>query len=366
MKSKAMIPLILGGVVGLLAIRFASDAIRRAKGTPTETVKAVVARIDIPASCELTVDMLEALETPKTPLVPDGAFTEVQQLVGRVTSKAIPQSAVIAPLSLAPPGTPSGLTERIPEGYRAVSVKIDEVSGVAGQIKPGDYVDVIVVMRVKRGREDETISRIILQRVKVLAIGLSLGDSTPAGPQQMARSLTLLVANTDVPKLHLAQTQGKVTLAMRGADDSILAEDSFVSSEEWEGDTGRQGQQTEPPPADLAGPPASGPGSVLTPSLPPDPANAPFTVTVVLGPLQAEGTAAVQRITYENRNSLNVVDVSMGRTGEGSTGSPDSAEGILRQPRRPQQTDKLDRAAERGDQWSGGPDEPADREIAAE
>jgi pilus assembly protein CpaB len=363
MKSKAMIPLILGGVVGLLAIKFATDAIRRAQGTPTETVKTVVARVDIPASFEITAEMVDVVETPRSPLVPDGAFTDAEGLVGRVTSKAIPQGAVIAPLSLAPPGTASGLTERIPEGHRAVSVKIDEVSGVAGQVKTGDFVDVIVVMRVKRGRQDETISRIILQRVKVLAVGRSLDDTTSAGPQQMARSVTLLVANTDVPKLHLAQTQGKVALAMRGADDRLMApEEGLVSTAEWE----EEQPQTRTPYAHVASPTAPGEQIASAQGGQNPPTNAQFTVTVFNGPLQAPGTAPVQQVTYENPNSLNVVGISTGRTGEGSTGSPDSAEGILRHSRRTRQADGEDRASERGDQGPGGYDEPEDREIAGE
>lgn len=379
MKSKALIPLILGGVVGLLAIKLGVDTIQRAQGTPTETVKTVVARVDIPASYEITADMIDVVTTPRSPLVPEGAFQTVEDLNGRVSSKAIPQGAVISPMSLAPPGTPAGLTERIPEGHRAVSVKVDEVSGVAGQLKPGDFVDVIVVMRVKRGRQDETISRIILQRVTVLAVGRSLGGEADAGPQKMARSVTLLVANRDVPKLHLAQTQGTVTLAMRGASDRLTAEDSYVSTAEWETNPLEEMAAEEPSetgpslPTLLSGLWAG--NAVAQANVPGNPEVAdvveekPFMVTVVNGPLRAQGATTVQRVTYETRESLKVVDVSSGRAGEGFVGSPDSAEGIMRKPA----PTAAEMAAMRLNQNYGGPGEwaadfaePQDREIAGE
>ncbi len=377
MKSRAIIPLLLGGVVGLAAIKFGVDALQRAQGTPTEMVKTVVARVDIPASYEITPEMLGLIETPASPLIPEGAFTSVEALGGRVTSKGIPQGAVIGPLSLAPPGTPPGLTERIPEGFRAVSVKIDEVSGVAGQITPGDYVDVIVVLSVNRGRRAETISRIILQRIKVLAVGRSLGPAGEAatgqnvGPQQMARSITLLVADVDVPKLHLAQRKGEVTLAMRGADDRMLADNNGrASTIDWEQDP------AEAPSPDADGPPEAAPTTIaeqvamnLGPEQPadtPGPPDQPYTVTVVNGPIRAEGTSTVQRVTYENRYSMRVTDVSLGRTGEGYAGSPDSTEGIMRRTRPAHTVDVLDPAAVRDANWTGGSTEPQDREIAVE
>lgn len=111
MKSKAIIPLALGVVVGLVAIKFLVDTVQRAQGKPAETVTTFVARADIPASVEITAGMLAQVETPRSPLVPEGAFTSTKELVGRVTSKGIPQGSVISPLSLAPPGTHPGLTD---------------------------------------------------------------------------------------------------------------------------------------------------------------------------------------------------------------------------------------------------------------
>ncbi|MHC4065296.1 MAG: SAF domain-containing protein, partial [Planctomycetota bacterium] len=105
MKSSAIIPLVLGAIVGLVAIKFGVDAIQRAQGEPTELVTTLTAKTDIPASSAITEDMVAVVETPVSPLVPEGGLSSVEDVVGRVTSKAIPQGSVISPLSLAPLGT---------------------------------------------------------------------------------------------------------------------------------------------------------------------------------------------------------------------------------------------------------------------
>jgi len=367
MKSKAIIPLLLGVVVGLVAIKFLVDTLQRAKGAPPEMIATVVARTDVPASAEITADMVALVQTPQTPLIPEGAFSSVEGLVGRVASKAIPQGAVIGAASLAPPGTPSGLTERIEEGYRAVSVKIDEVSGVAGQIIPGSFVDVIVVMRISRGRTTETISRIILQRIKVLAVGQNLGSpsETGGGPQKLAKSVTLLVRDLDVPKLHLAQTQGKVTLAMRGSDDRLAAEDGHASTDDWVNpeDPGGEAQPAPDPAPPVT--PADRVFTALGAAAEPVEIEQPFAVTVFNGPLRADGTAGVQQVIYKNRRSMEVVNVGAGRSGEGRAESPDAAESILRDSRRggPEQQDRYPDRAAGGSAWIR---QPQDREIPEE
>ena len=138
---------------------------------------------------------------------------------------------------LAPPGTPGGMVGRIPPGYRAVSVKIDEVTGVAYQIKSGDWVDVIVVMDVDSGgmgRSKHTVAEVILQNVQVLAMGRSVGGSPDerGASTKPAKSATLLVRVEEAPRLHLAGTRGKITLAMRGSDDEITDDPVVADSSE--------------------------------------------------------------------------------------------------------------------------------------
>ncbi len=361
MKSKAVIPLVLGLGIGLMAIKLTVDAVQNAQGTPTELITTVIARTDIPASFAITPEMLNTVQTPATPLLPEGAFIDAEALVGRVTSKNITQGTAISPGNLAPPGTSPGLTERIPEGHRAVSVRIDEVSGIAGQITPGDYVDVIVVMKVRRNRQDETISRIILQRIKVLAIGQNMGSAHEAGAQKMARSITLLITNNDVPKLHLAQTQGKITLAMRGADDRLIGDEGYATTAQWNPNAAPVESDADQPSTlnglgdDQQTQLANGKSSAK--------AEGPrFAVTVVNGPISSDGVASLQRITYESRTSTKVLDVSRGRSSSGNASGSDSAESIMRRPH-------LGNALgypSRSTPWPEDIDQVQDREISAE
>lgn len=352
MKSKAIIPLALGMVVGLAAIKFLVDAVQRAQGQSPELITTVVATTDIAASTAITREMVKLVETPRSPLVPEGGFTTSDEIVGRVTSNSIPRGSVIAPRSLAPPGTLPGLTERIDEGYRAVSVKIDEVSGVAGQLRPGDFVDVIVVMNVRRGRRNETMSRIILQKIKVIAVGQNLAAPAEGGAGKLARSVTLLVRDVDAPKLHLAQTQGKVTLAMRGADDRLTPEAGIVSTLDWE-----QPEEvaSEPAPAEQV--------REAFASAAPLESNRPFSVTVVNGPLRGSD-AAIQQVTYQNRRSMKVLAVEVSNTGGEQVSAPDGAGDPRRLPRGARYYEGDPRAG--GGQWPGGYQQPPDREIDPE
>ena len=123
---------------------------------------------------------------------------------------------------LAPPGTPPGLVVRIPKGLRAIAVKVAEEQQAGGWLVPGAKVDVSAVFSVNRpgARRTETVSRIILQDVEIAAVGQSLGNESEESGAKVVKSVTLLVKPADVPKLHLAQTKGRLTFALRGQTDS--------------------------------------------------------------------------------------------------------------------------------------------------
>ena len=217
--NKAYIPLVVGVVVGVVAIKMGIDVVKRAKGAGASgnTISVVVAAKTIPLATEITDQMLTTVSTSEK-LVPSSAFLEKDNLIGRVSRTEIPQGMALVNAMLAPPGTPAGMPSRIPEGYRAVSVKVDEASQVGGFLQPGCFVDVAVVMSAKIEGRSDTISRVILQGVQVAAVGQSLeGEASGA---TLTRSVTLLLRPDDVPKLHLAATKGKIHLAMRNqADD---------------------------------------------------------------------------------------------------------------------------------------------------
>jgi len=220
MKSRAIIPLVVGLAVGVLAIKLFADVLKKAKGSQvSETVQVVCAKTDIGSTIEIKDTMLELKAVPKS-LVPTQSFFQTKEVIGRVAGVPIPKGGPIVANSLAPKGTAAGMAVRIPDGYRAVAVKVDEWAGVAGWIKPGSHVDVVAVMNGASGSSrDETISKVILENVEVLAVGQDLGSAAPDANATLPKSVTVLVKPDDVPKLHLASTKGQVRLAMRNSRD---------------------------------------------------------------------------------------------------------------------------------------------------
>ncbi len=308
MKAKTLLPLIIGIVFGFLAIKLSFDAIQRARGSsaPQEMITVVVANTDISATSELRDEMLLVKKTPVTPLVPPDAFKTIDELVGRVASKGIPWGSPILPSMLSPEGTKPGLQVRIKEGYRAVSVKIDEVTGVAYNLRPGDYVDVIAVMSVQINGSKQTVSNVILQRVQVGGVGQSLDASDQKNAK--AKSVTLLVRHEDVPKLHLAQSKGKVTLAMRGPNDERLSNFASATEAQLIGRGSKPGAVPRMP---------TSPGVRMTADLLDPMVSRPWVVAVFNGPVRAGDGSSVHRLTYEDPNSMTVIRTDNGRSDAG-------------------------------------------------
>ncbi|NLX14006.1 MAG: Flp pilus assembly protein CpaB [Phycisphaerales bacterium] len=219
MNMRAIIPLALGLGLGIFAIKMFMNVLQKAQGASNvDTVEVVKAKQEIPATSEITADMVEMVTVPQA-LAPRGSITDQKKVIRRVASQTIPEGVTIFNAMLAPEGTPPGMISRIPEGYRAVAVKVDEIVGVGGWVKPGSYVDVAVVMDVKCNNNRGTVSKVVLQNVQVLAIGQTIQAQGNTGAS-IARSVTLMIRPNDVPKLHLAASKGQLRLALRGQHDS--------------------------------------------------------------------------------------------------------------------------------------------------
>src|SRR6185312_7668678 len=121
---------------------------------------------------------------------------------------------------LAPEGTAGGLSAIIPEGYRAMTVKVDDVVGISGFIMPGTLVDVVVVIvpSDRTGMQDP-ISKIVLQNIKVLANGQNIDKPDDQREANSVKAVTLLVTPEQAEKLALASSEGKLQLVMRNSID---------------------------------------------------------------------------------------------------------------------------------------------------
>ncbi len=223
MKAKTILPLVIGLGVGFFAIKLGIDMVKRAKGSPTELSGVFVSAKTIEVSSEIKPNMLVVKEVP-TNLVPSDSFVNKEKLIGRITKMPIAAGVPITKGMLSPPGSIPGLSSQIPPGHRAVSVKVNEESAVAGFITPGSRVDVSSVFGGQNAK-----SRLILSDVQVGAVGQSLSQTGPDGKTvKMAKSVTLFLRPADVQTLNAAigSGRGRLRLALRGhtqdPGDSLL------------------------------------------------------------------------------------------------------------------------------------------------
>lgn len=227
MNNKALIPLVVGLAVGGIALKLGFDVIQRAKATPTGTVQLYSAREEIPIGVAIDEQALMAMPFPKDVRI-EGAVTQKEKLVGRVPRLVVPKGVPITESMLTPPGSLPGI--RVPAGFRAASVKIDESSGVDNHLQPGCFVDVVGVFVVKKDGRNRQIARTILENVQVAAVGQRLSptsaeqtkDEKKGNAVRNARAVTLFCKPDQVTMLTLAEQKGRIKLSMRGPEDADL------------------------------------------------------------------------------------------------------------------------------------------------
>jgi pilus assembly protein CpaB len=204
------------------------DARTAAVRVPTETV--MVAAIDLPVGAEIRAEHLRAVAWP-TASRPEGSFSAGKDLEGKVVRVRVYKGEPVLQTKLTGSESGGGLSALLPAGMRAMAVKVNEVVGVAGFVQPGDSVDVIVTLRPELG-QSVTASKVILQNIKVLAVGKEL-DHGGKGSEKVvpATVATLMVDAEQSERLALAATQGKILLTLRGgADEGLVATKGVNSS----------------------------------------------------------------------------------------------------------------------------------------
>src|SRR5215510_5447086 len=147
-----------------------------------------------------------------------GSFQKISDVVGRGVVVSMIANEPILDSKLAATGSGSGLMAAIPDGMRAVSVKVNDVIGVAGFVLPGSRVDVVLSGSPKRNDGDIEMSKVILENVQVLAAGQNVTSDANGKPQNV-QVVTLLVTPDESQKLALASVDGKIQLALRNPLD---------------------------------------------------------------------------------------------------------------------------------------------------
>jgi pilus assembly protein CpaB len=187
------------------------------KTVSVPTKRVVVANAALSLGSELRRDDLTTIEWPAN-AVPEGAFEDPAAIVGRGLIDSVVRHEPILPTKLASKEAGSGLPPIIPSGKRAMSVRVNEVIGVAGYVLPGTHVDVVATASSSSNSQDMT-SKVVLSNVEVLAAGTRLEqDSKDSKPMQVT-VVTLLVTPDEAERLSLVSTEGKIQLALRNPLD---------------------------------------------------------------------------------------------------------------------------------------------------
>ncbi len=179
--------------------------------------QAVVAARPLTVGTLVTKDDVKLVPWPAANQVP-GSFTEVEKVVNRGVISATSENEPLTESKLAPVGSGAGLPPTIPEGMRAISVKVNEVIGVAGFVIPGTRVDVMVTVK---GIDDKIQTRVVLSNVTVLTAGTRYDQerATQEGKPIPTSVVTLLLTPSDAEKMTLAAEEGRVMLALRNPLD---------------------------------------------------------------------------------------------------------------------------------------------------
>jgi len=201
---------------------FAYGTYQYMQSVPTRTVeqptsRVVVAATDLQLGAELKAGDLRAIQWPAGN-VPQGAFSNPDELVGRGLILPVVQNEPFLPSKLAPKEAGAGLPPVIAPGYRALSVRVNDVVGVAGYVLPGTRVDVVATVNPTQQPTDVT-SKVVLTNVLVLAAGTKIERDGEGNKPIQVSVVTLLVSPGEAERLTLASTEGKIQLALRNPMD---------------------------------------------------------------------------------------------------------------------------------------------------
>jgi pilus assembly protein CpaB len=223
MRNKRLIIALAGAVLcGVLGVMLVTRYLSNVQAYTRDLGNVVVAKTAISLGEKITPDQLTLAPMPNGS-TPDGAFRKIDEVAGRVAITPIGVREPVTGLKLAPEGVGGGLSAVIPEGYRAMTVKVDDVVGVSGFVMPGSYVDVVAVIvppTVQNAQSQGPISKIVLQHIKVLASGPKLDSPENQREPTNAKAVTLQVTPEQAEKLVLAANEGKLQLVMRNYSDS--------------------------------------------------------------------------------------------------------------------------------------------------
>lgn len=250
MNLRAMIPLVLALLLGVVAFVVGRNVLSRRLAGPADTRpngKVLVASKDLPIGHELRAADVALVDMPKD-LIPRSSFTKPEDAAGRLLSAPILKGQVVVEPLLSSKGAMSALQAAVPKGMRAITVEVNEVSGLAGLIAPGCNVDLVATLVDEKTRQ--TVAGTIVQNVKVSAVGQEItphtqeaaGGSAEPGKEKeqdapkLSRSVTLIATPEQAAAIDLTATKAPLRLVLRNSADNQVVDTSFVTLGELMGE----------------------------------------------------------------------------------------------------------------------------------
>jgi pilus assembly protein CpaB len=216
MRSRGLLMLVIAVIAGLVAVVLAARWMQSQSGKRSQIA---VANMDIELGGRMSAEMVRMTDWP-VGSIPPGAATELEKLVGRVARDSIQRGEPILESRLAPVGTRGGLSAVVAEGKRAMTVRVNDVVGVAGFALPGTFVDVMVNTQgegAKGNDRDRTISKIVLDRILVLAVAQEADRDTTK--PKVVNAVTLELTPEQAEMLDLARSVGTLSLVLRNQSE---------------------------------------------------------------------------------------------------------------------------------------------------
>ena len=201
---------------------------QRAQNPNVELVDGFVVSRPMKFGEKLSLKDVRRVRWPKK-AAPEGMFTDAEVLFPdgdnkkRVILRSMEQGEILLAAKLTEPGEEAGITSRLKNGQRAFTIKVDVTSGVSGHLRPGDHVDIYWTGRIER---DETnrgeFTKLIQANVQLVAVDQSVNEEQAEA--KIARTVTVAATTDQVPALTQAQSSGRLSLSLVGANDDTIAE----------------------------------------------------------------------------------------------------------------------------------------------
>jgi pilus assembly protein CpaB len=308
MNWKTFVPLLLAIVLGLVAAKIAKDALNRkqAPAPQANLAQIVVTKHGVAPGQELTeADLQLAPADPAT--TPEQSFNNIAEVLDRTTKVEMTKGQAIVEPLLAEKGAGSGLQSLVPEGFRAITIEVNEFSGLSEMVTPGSRVDVVTT--INASGNDEMTARTIVQNVKVTAVGQRVTakrdpKDDPNQPE-VFHSVTLLCTPDEAEAIELAATSSRPWLVLRGNKDDATVESSGVTLTALRGTKAGAFQKADPfvPVSNSSSTPTTRPSVVPVAIVTPVAENNTRSIEVIRG-----GTVSTVTVTLPTLKDGDITD----------------------------------------------------------